>query len=251
MSVTAPGQGPQPVHAHHPGNTTCYLDSASSHVPKSPAAGLGRLRADITSVAAPGRAAFCVAQSEGKVGSVRQSLEGSPGSQCNMPEATAADGLGDPGADGLGDPGADGLEDPGAEGTSGPLQDVDPRAVLRTQMQQLSELSQLLSQQLHVSHDQSAAADNADDQWADEPAKASMHTQLVSSDDQSWSRNRDADPQSASDAATHTDNAEQEEQPSQHAGEAGFHTFAGCTKLNCKLHMTVQCQEQNRLYGAL
>ena len=235
VSVTAPEQGPQPVHAHHPGNTTCYLHSASSHVPGSPAARLGRLRADITSVVAPGRAAFCVAQSDGKVGSVRQSLEGFTGSQCNMPEATAADGL----------------RGPGAEGTPGPLQDVDPRAVLRTQMQQLSELSQMLSQQLHVSHDKSAAADDADDQSADEPATASMHTQLVSSEDHSWSHDRDADPQSASDAATHTDNAEHEEQPSQHAGEAGFHTFAGCAKLNCKLHMTVQCQQENRLYGAL
>jgi len=209
MSVTAAGQGPQLVHAHHPGNTSCYLDSASSHLPSSPVARLGRLRAYITSVAAPGRAAFQMAQSEGKVGSGRQDLEGFTGSQCNMLEATAANGLGRS----------------VAEGIPAPLQDVDPRVVLRTQMQQLSELSQIMSQQLHVSHHESADADDADDQWADEPATASMHTQVVSSDDQSRSHNRDADQQSASDTATHTDRAEQEEQPSQHAGKAESHEF--------------------------
>ena len=230
MSVTAAGQGPQLVHAHHPGNTSCYLDSASSHLPSSPVARLGRLRADITSVAAPGRAAFQMAQSEGKVGSGRQDLEGFTGSQCNMLEATAANGLGIS----------------VAEGIPAPLQDVDPRVVLRTQMQQLSELSQMMSQQLHVSHHESADADDADDQWADEPATASMHTQLVSSDDQGWSHNRDANQQSASDTATHRDRAEQEEQPAQHAGKAEYLDFAGCIKLCYKLHMTVQSQAQNR-----
>lgn len=213
------------MHAHNPGNTTCYLNSASSHLPSSPAAQLGRLRADITSVAAPGRAAL--AQSEGKDGSSRQSLEGFTGSQCDMPEATAAGGVGGS----------------GGEGTPGPLQDVDPRAVLRTQMQQLSKLSQMLSQQLHVSHHESAAAEDADDQWADESGTATVRTQVLSSDDQSRSHNRDAEEQGASDTATHTDKAEQEEQSSQHAGNA---KFSGCIKFHFKLHMTVQCQAQNR-----
>ncbi len=215
--------------AHHPGNTTCYLDSASSHLPSSPVARLGRLRADITSVAAPGRAAL--AQLKGKVGSDRQGLEGFTGSQCDMLEATAADGVGGS----------------GAGGTPGPLQDDDPRAELRTQMQQLSELSQMLSQQLHVSHHESAAADDADGQWADEPAIASMRTQVVSPDDQSWSHNKVADLQSTSDTATHTDKAEQEEQPSQHAGKAesrDLSDFTCCVKFHCKLHVTAQCQAQ-------
>jgi len=229
--VTAPGQEPQFVPAHHPGNTTCYLDSASSHLPSSPVAWLGRLRADITSVAAPGRTAL--AQSEGKVGSSRQSLEGFTGTQYDMLEATAADGVGGS----------------GGEATPGPLQDADPRAVLRTQMQQLSELSQMLSQQLQVSQHDSAAADGADDQWTDEPA--SMHTRVVSTDDQSRSHGRDANQQDAIDTATHTDRAEQEEQPSQHAGKAACHDSVGGAKFNHKLYMTVQCQEQNRLYGAL
>ena len=229
MSVTAPGHSPQLVHAHNPGNTTCYLDSASSHSPSSSSAQLGRLRADITSVAAPGRAAL--AQSEGNNGSSRQSLEGFTGSQCDMPKATATGGVGGS----------------GGEGTPGPLQDADPRAVLRTQMQQLSELSQMLSQQLHVSHHDSAAADGADDQWADESGTATAHTQVLSSDDQSQSHIRDDDRQGASDTATHTDSAEQEEQPSQHAGKAEYHDlsdFTGCIKSHCKLHLTVQCQAQ-------
>ncbi|KAL0042381.1 hypothetical protein WJX77_010775 [Trebouxia sp. C0004] len=196
ISVTAPGQGPQLVHAHNPGNTTCYLDSASSHLPSSPVARLGRLRADITSVAAPVRAALAL--SESIVGSSWQSLEGFTGAE-------------------------------GAEGIPGPLQDVDPRAVLRTQMQQLNQLSQMMSQRLHVSHHESAAADDADDHLTDEPATASMHTRLVSSDDQSRSHKKDADRQGASNTATHTDMAEEEERVSQHAGqpESAGHLQAG------------------------
>ncbi len=58
---------------------------------------------------------------------------------------------------------------------------------------------------------------------------------------------RDANQQDAIDTATHTDRAEQEEQPSQHAGKVACHDSVGGAKGNHKLYMTVQCQEQNRL----
>lgn len=173
VTASVPGHSSQLAHTHKPGNTLCYLDSSTSLLPSSPAAHSGRLKADINTVAAPGRAASLAGQSEGKSGPVRSSPEDTAGSQPDALEAQAADGQ------------MMATEGVVYEGTQGPVEDADPRLVLRSQMQQLSELSHLLSQRLHVSHDQPAAA-GSDAQTIKQPDEprltASTDSQLVCTD---------------------------------------------------------------------
>ena len=148
VSASAPGHSSQLAHTHKPGNTISYLDSSTSLLPGSPVAQSGRLRADINTVAAPGRAASLTGRSEGKRGPTQSSTEDSASRQSDAPEAQAADGQ---------IVATEGVVD-GAEGAQVAAEDADPRVVLRSQMQQLSELSHLLSQRLQVSHDQPSAA---------------------------------------------------------------------------------------------
>lgn len=173
VSASAPGYSSQLAHTHKPGNTICYLDSSTSLLSGSPVAHSGRLKADINTVAAPGRAALLTGQSEGKNGPVRSSPQDTAGSPLDAPGAQAADGQ------------MKATEGVVNEGPQGPVEDADPRVVLRSQMQQLSELSHLLSERLHVSHDQpSAAVSDAHRTKQPDEARliASTDSQLVCTD---------------------------------------------------------------------
>lgn len=143
VTMTAPGHDPNAAPACYPSNSSCYLDSASCPSVSSSSAQHRRLPADITSVAAPGRLALPAQHPEGRVWNDADSSKGNDGSVSQGPETT--DGLS--------------LElDSSAGDAQECVGNADPRLALRSQMQQLSKLSQLMSNRLHMGEVQHPAA---------------------------------------------------------------------------------------------
>ena len=144
VTMTAPGHDPNAAPACYPSNSSCYLDSASCPSVSSSSAQHRRLPADITSVAAPGRLALPAQHPEGRVRNNAILSTGNDGSISQGPEAYA-DGLS--------------LE---LDSSAGDVQErvgnADPRLALSSQMQQLSKLSQLMSERLHMGEVQHPAA---------------------------------------------------------------------------------------------
>ena len=165
VTITSPGAQGTAVGRPQPSNTTNYLDSCSSTTAVSPSAGR-RLRADISSVAAPkhaahqgdafmgtaayhsdplmGTAAYQRDRSLGQSGSSAEPEQGraaqqaqSAGTKCDSADAGSnAETQADLNTD------APGMPAP-VDKDSG-----DPKLQLRTQTQQLSELSHLMSQHM-------------------------------------------------------------------------------------------------------
>ena len=142
VTMTAPGHDPNAAPACY---SSCYLDSASCPSVSSSSAQHRRLPADITSVAAPGRLALTAQHPEGRVRNNASSSKGNDGSVSQGPETTHADILS--------------LElDSSAGDAQECVGNADPRVALRSQMQQLSKLSQLMSERLHMGEVQHPAA---------------------------------------------------------------------------------------------
>lgn len=178
VTIRAPGAEEPLVGRPQPSNTTSYLDSCSSAMPPSPSAGR-RLRADISSIAAPKHAAHHGGPSMGtaahqdnalmgttahqdhplmgspvhqrarSVGQHRSNAELKPGRASQQTQAAgkldSADT--DSHSEAWVDPCTDALGMPAPVHQTG----GDPKLQLGTQMQQLRELSHLLSQRLALS----------------------------------------------------------------------------------------------------
>ena len=140
VTIIAPGAQGTNVARHQPSNTTNYLDSCSSTIAVSPSAGR-RLRANISSIAAPNQTAHQRdSRSLGQSRSNAEPEQGRAGQQAKN-AGTMLDSA-DTGSS------ADSFAD--APGLLAPVdRDCgDPKLQLRTQMQQLSELSHLMSQSM-------------------------------------------------------------------------------------------------------
>lgn len=202
VTITAPGAQGTIVAKPQPSNTTNHLDSCSSTTAMSPSVGK-RLRADISSIAAPNQAAnhsdafmgTTVHQGDASMGTTahqrdsrslgqsRSHIEpeqGRAGWQARNP-GTTLDSV-DTGSN------ADSYAD--APGLLAPVDrdSGDPKLQLRTQMQQLSELSHLMSQRMSLSdsgcHDPDmrpeAARDRADAVHSPVPANLGQGSIAVS-----------------------------------------------------------------------
>lgn len=173
MSVTAAGRTASPTVRPFPGNLP-QLECSSSRTPNSPAATI-RHRADITSVAAPGKSANQACPTTGtgsfQAGPSRgvaahqeynpsgQQWKGHQASKgrVSSPQGQTADPL----------PSADAVQvadlqtniytdTPGRHSSLIGRNEEDPRLQLSTQMQQLNELSHLMSQRLTLDDGQAS-----------------------------------------------------------------------------------------------
>ena len=155
VTITALGTEGTPIHQPQPSNTTTYLDSTSSAVATSPSAGR-RLRADITSVAAPRHATHHQGgtfvgtdahQGTESMGLSQSSAE--PEGDSYSQQAETADPDSSPPTAG-GDTALRSNPHTDSPGVLLPLgrDNRDSKLQLRTQLEQLSELSHLMSQRM-------------------------------------------------------------------------------------------------------
>ena len=188
VTITAPGAQDTVVARPQPSNTTNYLDSCSSTTAMSSSAGR-RLRADISSVAAPSHAAPQGDAFSGTAAHQRNSR--SLGQSCSNVEpeqATAGEQAKNAGiTPDSADTGSNHDSYTEAPDTLAPADrdSGDPKLQLRTQIQQLSELSHLMSQRMTLSDGHNpdmgpeAARARADAVHCPETAKSSSSTVAV------------------------------------------------------------------------
>ena len=166
VSLTAPGFEARPAHSHQPGNTTSYLDSASSPSAHSPAHST-RLRAAITTVPAPRKPGYKDASPVAHQAGPSKTPVALQADSCLEvpfdPLSRHSEGA-KPVQDGAvwphvahntcspktADVRAQTHDSTDELGVHEPVDGQASKLLLRTQMQQLSELSQLLSQGLTV-----------------------------------------------------------------------------------------------------
>ena len=190
VTITSPGAMGAVIARPQPSNTTIYLDSCASTTAMSPSAGR-RVRADISSIAAPKHAAH---QGDVLVGTAAhhdqrdsRPLDQSRGN-VEPEEGRAGQQAGNAGTTfDLADTGSNAVCYTDAPGMLAPAdQDTgDPSLQLKTQMQQLSALSRRMSQRMTLSdcHNpdmgQEAARDRADAVHGPETGNLTSRTAVV------------------------------------------------------------------------